>query len=76
MGKRILKYRSLPGFAFHENLAAVFLDDGVGDGKAQPASVGIAGKKGIEDEMNVVGRDAGAVVGDGQLHPPAFGEKS
>ena len=46
-------------------LAAVLLDDAVADRQAQARALahGLGGEKGVEDARQVLGRDAGAVVG-------------
>ncbi len=57
--------------AFDVNFAGVFLDDAVGDGEAEAGAAAVAGlgrgfggEEGIVDALEVLGRDAGAGVGD------------
>src|SRR5271155_2754122 len=61
---------SLPRMAFHANLASMFLDDAVGDGKAQTGAAGLAfagrslgGKERIVNALNVLRGNAAPGVG-------------
>ena len=55
-------------------IAAVHLDDAVADGQAQPGALPLflGGEEGLEDLLQVLRRDARAVVGhrDGHLAVP------
>ena len=58
--------------AFHMDLAGVLLNDAVRDGEAQAGAALVArlclgGEEGIVDALQMLGRDAGAGVGDDEL---------
>src|SRR5271169_6750074 len=62
--------RSGPGLALHTNLAGMFLDDAVGDGKTEAGAAGLAfarrslgGEEGIVNALNVLGSNARSGVG-------------
>src|SRR5580700_6197450 len=61
---------SLSGMALHTNLASMFLDDAVGDGKAEAGAAGLtfarrsfSGKERIVNALNVLGGNAAPGVG-------------
>src|SRR5580658_6952788 len=62
---------SLPGMALHANLSGVFLDDAVGDGKAEAGAAGLAfarrslgGEERIVNALNMLRGNAGSGIGD------------
>src|ERR1700733_209435 len=63
------------GLALYSDLSRVFLDDAVGDGKAEPCAASLAltrrslgGEEGIVNALDVLGRDASAGVGNADAH--------
>src|SRR5690606_31530869 len=59
----------------HAELSAVAADDGEHGGEAEAGAVFLGGEEGGEDVFGDVGRDAGAVVGDLDLHVVAGGQR-
>src|SRR5690606_23435754 len=56
------------GFGLDADASAVRGDDAVDDGKSEPGAFadGLGGEEGFEDVVDDVGRNAGAVVGNGE----------
>ena len=56
---------ALVGLGLDFDLAAVFADDAADDEEAEAGAGGFRGAVGFEEAAHLLGRDAGAVVGDG-----------
>ena len=64
-GKGDAEARPRPGGAACADVAAVLLDDAVGQGQpqARPLADGLGGEEGVEDLVENIGGDALAIVG-------------
>ena len=61
------------GLALDGDGAAMFLDDALSDEQAQAGAVGLGGEKGLEQARHILGRDADAVIFDGEAEVRAVG---
>ena len=68
--------RSRADAALHLHRAAVLLDDAVDDGEAEARALLLRREEGVEDAREVLGRDAGARVRDGDLDLAAAANRS
>ena len=65
-GEEDLEGGAFVGLALDGDGAAVFLDDAPGDEQAQAGAVGLGGEERLEQALHVLGRDADAVILDGE----------
>ena len=66
-GRQMVKAAPAPGFDSTDRRPPCRADDGVGDGQAQSGAAGLGGEVGLEEPVQVGGRDARTLVPDHQF---------